>query len=208
MTFALGIYDLFAYSIPGFLYISIFGFVASRAHWITIELKDVKDVPSLLIIFAVFIAAYLVGHVTWPLSRFVDRLSQRWRPWSDATKIILDRDPDAGDSGYLKHSRYLLQVRAELTNREVASEISRMRAIGLMLRNCVIPLLLAAACAVVELAVGKNHLFAGVSTILLLLAAAGAAIQSRTMGQWSVLKTFELSYWDFTTVEQKQRDKT
>ncbi|GGQ73355.1 hypothetical protein [Couchioplanes azureus] len=198
MTFALGIYDLFACSIPGFLYISVFGYIANRVGWIAIDLEDVKDVPSLLLVLGVAIAAYLIGHVTWPLSRLVDHLSYRWWPAPDAAKIIVDRDPEVEKSGYLKHSRFLLQARTELTNREVASEISRMRAISLMLRNCTIPLFIASACAAVELATGGSRVFAGVSAALLLLAALGAAIQSRTMGQWSVLKTFELSYWSFT----------
>ena len=204
MTFALGIYDLFAYSIPGFLYMSVFGYIANRVGWIAFDLKDLKDVPSLLIVLGVAIAAYLIGHVTWPLSRLVDRLSHRLWPWPDAAKIILERDPDVEKIGYLRHSRFLLQARAELTNREVASEISRMRAIGLMLRNCTIPLLIASMCAVVELAVGEQKMFAGVLATLLFLAALGAGIQSRTMGQWSILKTFELSYWTFAPDEAKK----
>ncbi|WP_433087484.1 hypothetical protein ACQP1P_16160 [Dactylosporangium sp. CA-052675] len=205
MTFALGIYDLFAYSIPGFLYISVFGYIASRLGWIDISTKDLKDVPSLLIVIGVAITAYLVGHVTWPLIRIIDRFSQRFWPWPEATKLMLDRDPEVAASGYLKYSRFLLQARAELANREVASEISRMRAIGLMLRNCVIPLAIACICATVELVVGSKHLFAGTSAVFLLLAAIGAAVQSRTMGQWSILKTFELSYWTFVDREASEQ---
>ena len=197
MTFALGIYDLFAYSIPGLMYISVLGFVAARADWLAIDLKDLKDVPSLLVVVAVAVCAYLVGHVTWPLGRYVGRLSYRWRPWPDATEVIADRDPDAAKSGYLKHSRNLLQARAELTNREVASEISRMRAVALMLRNCVIPFLLSAVCASVEVVNGGGRFLAGVLATLFALAAVGALMQFRTMMQWATLKTYELSYWHF-----------
>ncbi|MDI6104627.1 hypothetical protein QLQ12_39155 [Actinoplanes sp. NEAU-A12] len=197
MTFVLGIYDLFAYAIPGFLYVSVLGFAADRAGWVAIDLKDLKDVPSLLIFVAVAIGAYLVGHVTWPLGRFVDRLSYRLRPWQDPKEIFLARDPDTEKTGYLHHSRFLLQARAELANREVASEISRMRAIGLMLRNCTIPLVAGATCAAAVAVSGEDRVFAASLSVLLLLAAVGAAVHSRTLGQWATLKTYEISYWQF-----------
>src|SRR5689334_12242583 len=138
MTFALGIYDLFAYSIPGFLYIGILGFLALRTHLIELDPKSLNGIPSLLIVVAIAIASYIVGHATWPLGRYVGRLLNRWWPEPDARAIILERDPSAAALGYLQHSRFLLGARAELSNREVASEISRMRAVGLMLRNCTV----------------------------------------------------------------------
>jgi hypothetical protein len=201
VTFALGIFDLFAYSIPGFLYIGFLGFFAYRVDWIALHLKDVKDVPSLLIVIVLAVSAYIIGHVTWPLGRYVDNLSYRWWPAADATKVIVERDPSAAKSGYLQYSRFLLQARVEMTNREVASEISRLRAAGLMLRNCIPPLLLAFLYALVELAIGERRLMAGALAVLFLLAALGATTQSRTMQLWSILKTYELSYWDFAAGE-------
>jgi hypothetical protein len=121
LTFTLGIYDLFAYSIPGFFYIGVLGYVAGRADWISVNPKDVKDVPSLLVVLAVAIAAYVIGHVTWPLGRYTDRLIYRLRPAPDAVEMFLKRDPEAANIGYLRNSRFLLQARAEVANREVAS---------------------------------------------------------------------------------------
>ena len=196
MTFALGIYDLFTYSIPGFLYFSVFGYVAVRADWINVSLKDVKDVPSLLLVIGVAIICYLVGHVTIPAGKLVDRfLYRRWHQ-EDAVRGFIAAVPGSEGRPYLRHGLQLLQTKVELTNREVAAEISRLRAVGLMLRNCSVPIILGVVCALTELAIGREKGLGAALAVLLAGFAAGAVWQGQLMRHWANLKTFELAYWD------------
>lgn len=195
MTIALSIFDLFAYAIPGSLYLSAFAYVASRAGWI--NAPGLLNSPSILLLVALIVAGYLVGQATYGLGSMVDRIS----PFhsvdlsKDARAEFLKRRGIAANRPYLQVDTFALLAAAEMNNKEAATEISRLRAIGLMLRNAVPPLLVTAIIAFVEIFTSSSRIFAGTTGVLLLLVAAGCIRHASILRRWANLKTLELCYW-------------
>jgi hypothetical protein len=59
VTFVVGMFDLFTYTIPGSLYLAFFGYLATRLHWV--DLAAVDRTPVLLLVIAIVVASYLLG---------------------------------------------------------------------------------------------------------------------------------------------------
>lgn len=81
-----------------------------------------------------------------------------------------------------------------MKNKE-AAEISRLRAVGLMLRSSAIPLILGAGAAFAEVFISTSRLFAETTGVALLLAAVGCLRHSVTLRSWAYMKTLELCCW-------------
>ena len=72
MAFVLVIFDLLAYAIPGSLYLTTFAYVSHRAGWI--DVPSLIGLPSLVLLIAVAVAAFLTGQAAHPLGRGDDRV--------------------------------------------------------------------------------------------------------------------------------------
>ena len=192
MTFVVGIFDLFAYTIPGSLYLAFFGYLATRLHWM--DPGVVGRAPVLLLVIVIVVASYLLGYLAYPLGEVAKRvLPQRRirRPREE----FLNRNPAARSRDYVHADPFLLLSAVELHNREVAAEATRLRATGLMLRNSAPPLLLGSGAAIVELVLGRNPVFMAGSALLLAAGFCSLIVQSRRLGHWASLKTLELCFW-------------
>lgn len=102
---------------------------------------------------------------------------------------VIDADP------------FVLLAVAELRAREIAVEVGRLRAAGLMLRNRVPALLLALLVAAYEAVAGSDRPAAAASAALLLLGSYAAARRGQKMRKWAVSKTLEIAYWVVPAVE-------
>ncbi|WP_158885678.1 hypothetical protein [Amycolatopsis anabasis] len=192
MTFAIGIFDLFAYAIPGSLYLGLFGYLATRLHWI--DAAAAGRTPVVLLIIAVVLLSYLLGFLAYPVGALADRLAPRWYR-HDPRETFLRREPALRNREFVRVHGFLLLSAVELHDREAAMDVSRLRASGLMLRNCSAPLLLGAVAAIVELIVGGHRWFAAVSAVLLVAASGGTISQGRKLRRWAQSKTLELAAW-------------
>lgn len=72
MNFTLGLFDLFAYAIPGSIYLAIFVYSAQTLDWI--DLAQVSNISSIFIIVAIAIASFLLGHITYPLAGIIEQV--------------------------------------------------------------------------------------------------------------------------------------
>jgi hypothetical protein len=196
MAFILGLFDLLAYAIPGSLYLTTFAYVSHRAGWI--DVPSLLGVPSLLLLIAVAIAAFLIGQASHPLGGVIDR----GNPFGssdlpgEAKDEFLRRNPDAASRRFLQLDPFTLLAALEADDSEAAAEVSRLRATGLMLSRSVPPLALGALTALVEIFTGGLPLFAGLTGLVLALVAAGCLHQSATFTKWAIVRTYELSYWN------------
>src|SRR4051794_15235337 len=135
MSLMLGIFDVFTYAIPGSLYLLLGAYVATRLGWVNIG--DLNTSPSIVLIAAIIIASYLVGHVTYPMGSNLGHVLPLWRrSIDDARDEFTRRVPAAAERPYVRADLSLLQAMAENQQREVAQEITPLRAVGLMVRNC------------------------------------------------------------------------
>lgn len=202
MNFTLGIFELFTYAIPGAMQLTFFAYLAARLN--LIELADVDAVPGLVLAVGAAIASYLLGHLTYIVSTVVDRIYPTSRDGMRAWAAVARDAAEAGERAVPRLNSMLLLAGAELRDREVVTEIGRLRATGLMLRNAVIPTALGALVAIVEVITGP-HRWLGLGVALLLCAASvGFAWHGRKLRYWAHTKTYQIAYWlDMPVGDQK-----
>jgi hypothetical protein len=73
MAIILGVFDLLAYAVPGSLYLSVFAYTSHRAGWI--DVPSLLGLPSVLLLIAVAVAAFLTGQASYPLGSMIDRIN-------------------------------------------------------------------------------------------------------------------------------------
>src|SRR3712207_888610 len=188
MAFILGIFDLLAYAIPGSLYLTSFAYVSHRAGWI--DVPSVLGVPSLLLLIALTVAAFLTGQASHPLGKVVDRFN----PFSStdlsesAREVFLRRSAIAAPRKFLQLDPFTLLAALEADDREAAADVFRLRSVGLMLSRSVPALALGAVIALVEIFTGRLPLFAGLTGLVLALVAAGCLHQSAAFHRWAIIR--------------------
>ena len=154
MTFALGVFDLFTYGVPGAMQLAV------------------------------------VSGIVDKVTRFGFQ-----RDGSDAWRVVSAAAARAGNRPVPRVNVMLLLAGIELRDRELAAQIAQLRATGLMLRNAVVPALLAVLVAVGELIAGPHRLLASGLALLFAAAALGFAWHGQRLRFWAATKTYEIGYW-------------
>jgi hypothetical protein len=196
MAFILGIFDLLAYAIPGSLYLTTFAYVSHRAGWI--DVPSLLGIPSLLLLIALAVAAFLTGQAAHPLGKLVDRLNPFGSKGlsEEARDEFLRRNAIATPRKFLQLDPFTLLAALEADDREAAADVFRLRSVGLMLSRSVPALALGALIALVEIFTGRLPLFAGLTGLVLALVAAGCLYHSAAFHKWAIIRTYELSFWN------------
>ncbi|MFI7119576.1 hypothetical protein [Amycolatopsis sp. NPDC049868] len=192
MNFAIGVFDLFAYTIPGALYVAFFGYLGTKLHILTAA--SIGGVPTVALIVVIVVLSFLLGYLAYPLGEALERIVPRRRS-RNAPEEFLRRTPEAEGRPFLKENTHLLLGALQLHDKEVAADVTRVRASGLMVRNCAPPLLFGAVAAIVEIFAGKHPFIAAGFAVLFLLASLTLVTQSRKFGLWAGMKTLELCFW-------------
>src|SRR5215213_11566219 len=196
MAFILGILDLLAYAIPGTLYLTTLAYISQRAGWI--DVPSLLGLPSLLLLTALAIAAFLTGQASHPLGTMIDRFNPfgSMDPSKEAREEFLQRNAIATPRKFLHLDPFTLLAALEADDREAAADVFRLRSVGLMLSRSVPALALGAVIALVEIFGGALPLFAGLTCLILALVAVGCLYQSATFRKWAIIRTYELSFWN------------
>ena len=192
MSIAVGIFDLLTYAIPGSLYLAFAAYLAVRLH-LQVGLS-VTSGPAWLVVVAVVLASYLLGYLAYPIGAVTNRLVPR-RERPRPSQEFLRRVPPAASRSFVQADLHLLQAAVELHDREAAAEISRLRAAGLMLRNCAPPMVLSLVAAIVETLAGHHVALSIGCAVLFAALSVALVVQGRRLARWANLKTLELSFW-------------
>jgi hypothetical protein len=192
VTFALSLFDLLTYTVPGSLYLGFFGYLTVRVQWI--DFGTVSRTPTWLFIGVIVVLSYLLGYLTYPLGERANRLVPRRRVRRPRQEF-LERVPAARGKNYVLADSFLLLSAIQLHDKDMAVDVLRNRAAGLMLRNSAPPLVLGFVTATVELIVSRNPLLAAGLAVLFVGGFFGLIIQERRLGYWASLKTLELCFW-------------
>lgn len=192
MNFVIGVFDLFAYTIPGALYVALFGYLGAKLHILTAA--SLGGVPTLVLAVIIVVLSFLLGYLAYPLGDALERVVPRRRT-RNPSEEFLRRIPAAKDRAFLKENTHLLLCALQLHDKEVAADVTRLRASGLMVRNCAPPLLFGAVAAIVEIFAGKHPFIAAGIAVLLLFASLTLVSQGRKLGLWAGMKTLELCFW-------------
>lgn len=192
VTFAVGIFDLFTYAIPGSLYLAFFAHVIARLH--LLGGGAMAGTPAWLLVVFVVLLSYLFGYLAYPAGAAANRIVPRRRE-RNPSQEFLRRVPTSEGRDFVNADKFLLLSALELHDKDVAVAVTRLRAAGLMLRNSAPPLALGFGAAVVELFVGRNPALAAGCAVLLLGGFVAFIVQARRLAHWAAMKTLELCYW-------------
>ncbi|WP_322756611.1 hypothetical protein [Frankia sp. Cas3] len=194
MNLSLGVFDIFAYSVPGSLYLALLLYVLDRASWIDVE--QVGDLNSTVLIAGGIVASYLLGHLTYAPRRFLGRRMPQWLGRGrSARREFLDRFPGARSMAFVRVDQAVVFAAIEVKAPDSAVEISRLRASGIALRNAGFAFLLSAGVAAVELVVGNERGFAAFCVGAFLAGFVGATRAGHELSRWAALKTLEVAFW-------------
>lgn len=203
MTVAVGLFDLLTYTIPGALYLGWLSYVAFRLHWL--DPAAIGHLPTFLLVVMLVLASYLLGYLAYPVGALLNRITPRFRH-RPVRKEFLDRNPSARDRDFVRADQFLLLGGLQLQDLEVAVEVVRLRAAGLMLRNAAPALILGLVVAFVEIFTSRHPAPAIVAVVLLAAGAVALINQGRRMSRYAHLKTLELAFW-LPDVDEKTRDR-
>jgi len=137
-----------------------------------VSVDSLDGVPGTILFLGCALASYLLGHLTYGLGKATNRiLPARRKRHPDAREEFLSRVPSARGKAFVDADVFLLLARLQVLRKDAATEVARLRAGGLMLRNSTPPLLAAAIVVVVEGVTAGKTLLAACCGILLLVAA-------------------------------------
>jgi hypothetical protein len=178
----------------GSLYLALLAYISDRLGWLSFG--GVSHLNTTLLLIGVALASYLLGHITYELASRIENVLPSWkRGLPDAKQDFPERVPGPKAESLVQVDSYLLQAALEVRAKEAATEISRIRAVGLMLRNSAPALILAFMVSLAELIVGANRPLAACSLVLFLLAAFAAMRHGWRLRQWAIIMTLERSFW-------------
>jgi hypothetical protein len=195
VSLSFGLYDIFAYAVPGSLYLALGAYIAGRLKWIA--LGQLFHLPTIILVGGIIVLSYLLGFVTYPLGSSMDRVLRVRKRSADARSDFLARVPGAENRPYIHADMALLKGAAEVFEADSTQEISRLRAVGIMTRNCSVPLIIACGLSIVTAAQGIRVEISvtGIFVFAAAAAAAAAIWQGRRFRHWSNMKTLEICYW-------------
>ncbi|MEU8004701.1 hypothetical protein AB0B66_26375 [Catellatospora sp. NPDC049111] len=193
MTFTLGIFELFTYAVPGAMQLGVFLYLALRLD--LVQPTDLAAVPGLLLAVALAVASYLLGYLTYTVGILVDKAYTKRKDGMDAWAAVAADAAQVGDRRVPRMNPSLLLAGVELRDREVAQEVGRFRATGLMLRGAVVPSFLGMLVALGEAVTGPHHWLGGAVAVLLGGAVLAFARHGQELRFWANTKTYQLAYW-------------
>jgi hypothetical protein len=145
MSITLGIYDVFSYAIPGFIYLFVFNEVLKFAQ---LPNLDISKLDNLTHLFLLSLLSYLVGHLFDSISHHIwyrifyrEHTEERaYEKFKRIPGIKVDFDPHHWSLllGVLRHN-----------NLELVDNIDKNKATSIMLRNISFALFLLAVISVI-----------------------------------------------------------
>ncbi|QWF79350.1 hypothetical protein [Amycolatopsis sp. CA-230715] len=193
MTFAVGIFDLFTYAVPGVFHVAFLAYLASRLH--VVDLGRVTSMPAALLVIVVVVLSYVLGHVTYELWALVDKVLPAKGQTQRTRERFFDRNPRARDRAFADANWALLRTGIAVHDKEAAAHIDRLMSQALMVRNLTLPLAFGFVAALAELAFGGHRLEAGCCAVVLAAGVAGSYAEGRTLMRWAHLRTLETCFW-------------
>jgi hypothetical protein len=192
VNIVVGVFDLFTYAIAGGLYLALVGYVADRAG--LLELAALNGVNGVLLVIGAVVLSYLCGLLAYPLGALLNKAVPR-RHQRDPRAEFRRRNPAARDRDYVRTDSFLLLSALQMHDMDVATEVNRLRATGLMARNAGPALALAAVTALVEVFTGGHPLLAVLCVVVFAAGSLLLILEGRRLGYMASMKTLELSFW-------------
>ena len=142
MSIALGIYDVFSYFIPGVLYLFTINELLRIINWEFVDIASWighESSPGISLILAIFICAYVVGHILDPIANtFFVKFINRVRGLLPTSEMALHLERKLHPNLNIEFDAkdwFLLYNLISQRHIEVARAIDKYQADSIMLRN-------------------------------------------------------------------------
>jgi len=189
MSIRLGIYDFFAYTVPGGLYILLLVYSLQEFQFIAIDFRSVDLSLMQIIIYAVL--AYVVGLVADPIvNKSWYRLFKREGLHKSALRELKDRYPDLEFNFTSKYWPVLLAYMKK-EDIDTAVEMERHNVTNIMLRNVSFIFLVLSLIQFIQFGSQGFPVWRMVLGIVFLTFSIVAVQQSLKFGRWFFLSIFE-----------------
>ncbi len=195
MSISIGIYDLFAYTIPGLFYLYVIFEALRQFKVFRLDISNIPDIPSgygLLVFVLLVVVAHLLGHLLdYFAQRFVFQLLRRKKDSDRALRELKERYPKI-DIRFETTDWNLLFTLLRQRSQDHTRVIDSFEANSIMLRNICFGLF--------WLVILQTYAVVVSFTILGLILVVGVAIltfvahqRSRMFHRWFIVEIFEAS---------------
>lgn len=198
MSISLGIYDFFAFTVPGLLYLYALNEFSKSVGWKFVDIESwfvSGQTPSLVFLVPILVGAYLIGHLLEPISQkffnFFPRFSDRYDRTEWYMNSIKARYPKLKIKFELR-DRTLLFALIRQRNIEMAKILDIFSANAIMLRNSALGfLILSVANTILFFSTNLlDQLFIALITFILCLL---SIMNSNQYREWFVKDIFRAS---------------
>jgi len=202
MSIRIGIYDFFAFTVPGIFYLLTSTYVGIILGLIKIDFNTLTEV-SVLFVILMALVAYVIGLLLDPIARqwyciFCPKdvyisVFEEFKTKHDNLKIKFDAK-----------DWYILLTYFKRDNIEIASDIERYNATRIMLRNISLSFLILGIIQGVQFFRMNFSLGYVISSFILLILTIIALIQCIKYDKWfysAIYQTAAVYIWDFSKLE-------
>jgi len=133
MSLTIGIYDFFAYTLPGVFYLFIIIYLYKIAGVMRVDFQILNNL-SILSVIAITAVAYILGLIIDPVAKRWYRLFRK----KNASEVVLDRLKENNPHLEIKFQAQdwpILRAYIRREDNSLVSEIERMNVMRIMLRN-------------------------------------------------------------------------
>ncbi len=135
MSINLGIYDFFAYLLPGFLYLFLLNDLSARIGWISFDIGQLSTQIDISKLGIAILAAYIVGHI---FEIFADWFCYRLLTHNDIPQSALEnikRQYPELKIAFKPQDHHILFVLLRARNLSFTQIIDRFEANSILLKN-------------------------------------------------------------------------
>jgi hypothetical protein len=132
MTISLGVYDVFSYIVPGFLYLYVITEFMRLLSWRTIDLTQIDTVGSLLLVTVIsFVLGHIIGSITY---NYWSKLFSRTHPPALSLARLRELYPDI-QFDFKPDDNELIFAVISHHDKSLAEKIETARVNSIMLRS-------------------------------------------------------------------------
>jgi len=191
MSIRVGLYDFFAYTLPGIFYLALIGFWLNTVGLLVIDFSALKDF-SLVVLFAIISVGYITGLLIDPLAYRWMRLFQNRN--RDAAKAAFDEFTQRHtwvNLSYESKDWGILLRAVKSVSMEAAADVEQHNVAAIMLRNISLAFIFSFVSCAVYYFVALSNLWVIALGLIFFVLAIVAMRRNRIRRHWFYMAVFE-----------------
>lgn len=213
MSISVGIYDFFAFTIPGGLYLATIIYLSTALGLVQVKINDFSNLSLIQIVVGVAVA-YILGLIVDPVAKQWYRLFKQGHT-TESTFVRFKQNYPEFELKFKSTDWPLLRAFVRRQNKDLALDIERMSVLRTMLRNVSFALMLLALIQAVRLFSGNAPTFDLITGIVLATLSVLSGKESVKYSDWfhagfyEAIVAYAVQASDFVVVKNDLKvDKT